>query len=364
MKEIKNIAVLFSGQPRMIEESAKFLKQFFDLSSAGIETDYFFHLWDSFDSKSVTSQKGSGATVIRDADSFNHNDLESLVRDLYGPVFIQIDDQNTDPKFLDLKVKLKNTLPLLNEQTDAFKNILKNGWFKHFTQENIPPRFNLYFGQFESASRVSEQVPIFEKKLNKKYDICIRMRTDMVFTYADMNITQKVKEFTSLADIMDEHRARGLLNPVFVTYIKFPNGLPQVGDHYFVGDGQSISSFNRNASLGVISHFKKLFKIGMAEGFNVPDLHVHRENKSKGGPDVAHRAVYDPAEVSWAYLAFKNFTTIITQSKPFMDHMLIRSNVTPKDSVDDIKLKWKQWSNEMTLKIELARKSKHKSTNQ
>ena len=48
---MKRIAILFFGQPRQLERGAEFIKPFFDLSKAGIQTDYFFHSWTLIDPK-------------------------------------------------------------------------------------------------------------------------------------------------------------------------------------------------------------------------------------------------------------------------------------------------------------------------
>ena len=360
-KKIKKIAVVFSGQPRSIEVTHRYLKDFFNLESVGVKTDYHFHLWNSADHKSASKEPNSknSPDIKLDHVKFSNSDLEVLIKDLYDPVYLRIDDQKTDPKMKELKAIAKHSFPNELDYTDQLRDVIKKGWFKEYTNNESFEKVKwvtAHIGQLESASRACEKILFFEKKFGEKYDICFRMRTDMVFKNIKTDPEIKLSNFVRMWNIIDDHRCRGLLNPVFVTYLKLMQGIPQTGDHYFVGDGQSISNFNKNAGYAVIKNYKKLIEICMKEGFEIPNQKDFQKKRDLIGDHSPHRGLHRPAETSWAECAYMNKTTLISSPfVQFLDYSLVRSNVPKNASIKEICSIWENWGKQMTSKMDKHR---------
>ena len=146
-----------------------------------------------------------------------------------------------------------------------------------------------------------------------------------------------------------------MLNPVIVSYIKIAQGIPQTGDHFFIGDGQSISNYHKNAGLAVVKNFKKSFERCMKEGFELPTFKDFLKNREQGGPGQAHRIMHTPPETSWAELADMNKSTLISFSRESLAHSLIRSDVSKNASIEEINSSWENWSSSMTAQLDNKR---------
>ena len=153
------IAVLFYGQPRFIECTARLLKEEFNLPD--YKFDIFGHFWRDVGYSPTDDKEQTYAT---------NNDLQKYI-DILQPKDIKV----TNYDILDTFTKQFNqTLKIFNNQ--PFKKTIGQ-----LTTENFNTKSRYQYGQHLSLKLAYQLMEEQEKRNNEKYDIVVKARTDFIF---------------------------------------------------------------------------------------------------------------------------------------------------------------------------------------
>lgn len=146
-----NIAILIYGQPRFFDKTAQLIKEEFDIP--GWNTDFFIHNWDQV-----------GHTPECDA------------RDRFHPG----PDINTIRTILHPRSYTVDTYDVITEYTKSFLDSLQLIKRK-IPYSTIYNKERYYFGQHISIQKCYQQILKYEERVNQKYDVIIKVRTDIVY---------------------------------------------------------------------------------------------------------------------------------------------------------------------------------------
>jgi len=152
------IAVLLYGQPRFIESSIESIKEEFNIP--GYTTDFFFHFWDAVAYKSTDKES-----------SINHQEIIDIV----SPVSYSFTDYTQLDKMTEeiLDTVVRNKVNIQDPGLILPQNIFS---------VTEPKHLKYYLGQFISLQNVSNLLEQYTEKNNIKYDLVVRVRTDLFFT--------------------------------------------------------------------------------------------------------------------------------------------------------------------------------------
>jgi len=254
---MKRIAVLFFGQPRQLEKGAEFIKPFFDLSQADIETDYFFHSWTMVDPKKTNRIYEVGH---EDQETLETSTLSQRITNLYDPVSVEVSDPISDKnftkkakKFVDLWESIKKTQYFL--ETKSAHEFLSR-----------EPLVKYKIGQLVSSERVTQNKKNYEKKYGFEYDAVFRIRTDMA--YKPSLLEDRLKYLENGLNFID-HAPRDL-NQIYVDYLKISNGVPLCGDQNIWGKSKSIDKLFTGCTTSFLNYTERLLN-KCSEGYYKED---------------------------------------------------------------------------------------------
>ena len=193
------IAVLMFGQPRFIEDSIRSIKEEFNIP--GYTTDYFFHFWDAVAYKS--SDKES---------PINHQKIIDLV----SPV---------DYSFTDY-TQLDETTEEIYDT--VIRNKIRINHLEVIVPQNIfsihePKNLKYYLGQFVSLQNVCKLLTDYTEKNHIKYDLVVRVRTDLFFTGTAWYNTVRAPDegiFNRVEDFNERAKVDSYTYDKYLTYLK------------------------------------------------------------------------------------------------------------------------------------------------
>jgi len=207
------IAVLITGLPRFIDQSAWWLRnKTFPPSYHNLQVDYYCHLWDDY-----TGDLLERATALYQPKGIVVEDFESVIK----PHIDYIKEQNSTV-YTDWT----------GVPTYAQENFLFN------THEPTPWGKN-YHGQYLSTYRGSLH---FASEL-RKYDMVIKTRSDCII----FNMEER-KWLESLGNI---NRNRMFRNTLFANWLYIKSGVPFHGDWVFIGRPEIWLQYGLNIDIGL-----------------------------------------------------------------------------------------------------------------
>ena len=242
---MKRIAVLFFGQPRQLEKGAEFIKPFFDLSQADIQTDYFFHSWTMVDPKKTNRIYEVGH---EDQETLQSEMLSGRITELYNPVSVEISNPITDEDFTKKAQQFVNLWESI-EKTEYF---LETKSAHEFLSHE--PLVKYKIGQLVSSERVVQNKKDYEKKYDFEYDAVFRIRTDMA--YKPSLLEDRLKYIENGLNFID-HAPRDL-NQIYVDYLKISNGVPLCGDQNIWGKSKSVDKLFTGCTDSFLNYTERL----------------------------------------------------------------------------------------------------------
>jgi hypothetical protein len=206
------VAVVLTGQPRYLEQSAWWWKnKIFPPHFTNINADYFMHIWDD--------KTGS---------------LDKKITETFNPKKYIIGDYNVGFHSLRHEIKTANT--------DATDWEYVTPWFKECVCFN-PDTFDHYQyntpGMFLSAA---ESINLIEDIEN--YDIIIKTRTDCVIRPG-----AESDWLTSFKNILSWP---AMSNSIFVDWMHINSGLPFIGDLVFIAKATIMKRYLENLRSNLI----------------------------------------------------------------------------------------------------------------
>jgi len=200
------IAVLFTGQPRYLEQSGFWWREkTFPRSFQNIEVDYYCYFWDD----------GS-------------DNLDDRIINAYQPVEYGIGDYNKS--FHNHRHKIR----LANENATDWH--ITNDYMKHImcyqgdSFDNFAYNFpGMYLASAEGARLFGEL---------SQYDIVIKTRSDNMLN--NMQERQWMQLFSNM------HRNAVFKDVLFTPWMRIRHGLPFMGDLCFIGKPNLMHSFLKN----------------------------------------------------------------------------------------------------------------------
>ena len=254
---MKRIAVLFFGQPRQLEKGAEFIKPFFDLSQADIETDYFFHSWTMVDPKKTNRIYEVGH---EDQETLQSETLSGRITELYNPVSVEISDPITDEDFTKKAQQFVNLWESI-EKTEYF---LETKSAHEFLSRE--PLVKYKIGQLVSSERVIQNKKDYEKKHGLEYDAVFRIRTDIA--YKPSLLEDRLKYIENGLNFIN-HAPRDL-NQIYVDYLKISNGVPLCGDQNIWGKSKSVDKLFTGCTDSFLNYTERLLN-RCSEGYYKED---------------------------------------------------------------------------------------------
>tara|TARA_R100001377_G_scaffold38200_1_gene21253 strand:- start:165 stop:1121 length:957 start_codon:yes stop_codon:yes gene_type:complete len=254
---MKRIAVLFFGQPRQLEKGAEFIKPFFDLSQADIQTDYFFHSWTMVDPKKTNRIYEVGH---EDQETLQSEMLSGRITELYNPVSVEISNPITDEDFTKKAQQFVNLWESIEKTEYFLETKSAHGFLSH------EPLVKYKIGQLVSSERVVQNKKDYEKKYDFEYDIVFRIRTDMA--YKPSLLEDRLKYIDNGLKFID-HADRDL-NQIYVDYLKISNGVPLCGDQNVWGKSKSIDRLFTGCTNSFLKYTEKLLN-RCSEGYYKED---------------------------------------------------------------------------------------------
>jgi len=166
------IAILCFGQPRFLDLTHEYIKQEFNIP--GHDVDYFFHLWRGVGYNPEDSINSTYDTVP---------DLDKLVQSFNPKMWILEDYKSTGCQIMfekHRKWRWKDQHSLVD---------LCNAWsvmndFVSYNRDTPIPnskRLEYFFGQHYSIQKCFNLIEQYEELNGFKYDIVIKIRTDIVY---------------------------------------------------------------------------------------------------------------------------------------------------------------------------------------
>tara|TARA_Y100000004_G_scaffold150500_1_gene172784 strand:+ start:2119 stop:3225 length:1107 start_codon:yes stop_codon:yes gene_type:complete len=159
-KKPVRVAVIIYGEARHIKESAKSIREEFDID--GCRVDFFYHSWPYIGyhwSEEIGKRKNPNKEKIAD-----------LYQKLYEPVSGYVSEDDDD--VIDFCNKINQAKDLLGERGVYQKTLLS-------LPHNWANSYNV--GQFFSLGKAIQLKIDYEKKHNFIYDAVYRVRTDMFY---------------------------------------------------------------------------------------------------------------------------------------------------------------------------------------
>tara|TARA_B100000519_G_C14242782_1_gene438196 strand:+ start:1080 stop:2150 length:1071 start_codon:yes stop_codon:yes gene_type:complete len=159
------IAILMFGQPRFLKHTVNLIKEEFDLP--GHDVHYYAHFWNKI-----------GYTPNGQEIEYDKNEIYNLLKGLPGSILPQ-------------KPSARNLIIQDYEVLDSYcHDILK---YINLHQRNLPiskvckiENLRYKFGQHVSMKQGFKRIVSYEKENNFKYDIIIKVRTDIVYQVKEM----------------------------------------------------------------------------------------------------------------------------------------------------------------------------------
>jgi hypothetical protein len=199
------IAVLVSGQPRFIEDGARWFKnRVFPAHYRNLKVDYYCYFWDD----------GSP-------------DLESRIVNAYNPVKYQIVDYNP---------VIDNFLFLINDYNSKNTQHVEHIYNEllYDTHHNDTKSWNRHFwGQYLATNGITNLVG----DLTGKYDIVIKTRSDAVFN------PLLEEEWIYCFNRMYTHYYNDIM---FTPWMQILNGVPNMSDFAFISKPDLFYQFSKN----------------------------------------------------------------------------------------------------------------------
>jgi hypothetical protein len=202
------VAVLITGQPRLLEEGAWWWKnKVFPSSFQNLQVDYFCYFWND----------GS-------------DNLKERIQNSFNPVRYQI--ENYDAKIS----PFINQIQEYNKQNSQYLDLIPNNIKENllFTEEFISDYGKNFYGQFLAADGITKMVG----NLSHQYDIVIKSRSDAIIN--------PMEEKNWLAAFHNMHRNPIFHDKMFASWMYVDSGMPHVGDFAFFSLPSTWYNFSRN----------------------------------------------------------------------------------------------------------------------
>lgn len=181
--------------------------------------DYFIHTWDSYNGKRIAQTINDTPVVDTSDVKYNIEDLQKKIKDLYSPVYLQIDSSHKmDAVF--------------NVETNGCDTCGWAGWWSAWEANNLKR--------------------MYEQRVEFKYDVVIRLRPDVLFTKnQEKNVHNKIQYILNNKNVIFTHYVND--NSRILTHNIFP-----VIDYYHIStsniidwlhDWVYLKTYNKNQSL-------------------------------------------------------------------------------------------------------------------
>tara|TARA_R110000824_G_scaffold182389_2_gene363234 strand:- start:3603 stop:4700 length:1098 start_codon:yes stop_codon:yes gene_type:complete len=177
------IAILCFGQPRFLDLTHEFIKQEFDLP--GHTVDYFFHVWEDI------------GYIPEDSLSQNYDkipDLHSIIKS-FSPKMWRIEQYNSthiDGMEISGDRYIRNNKDSLRTLCKAWETFNNFVTYNRDTPVPNAKRLEYFFGQHYSMQKCFSLIEEYERMTREKYDIVIKIRTDVVYRTPNLFKSQEV----------------------------------------------------------------------------------------------------------------------------------------------------------------------------
>ena len=308
---MEKIAVLFSGQPRQVDFCSTIIKK--TLGFLDAEIDYFAHSYNEISVKSLNSADDG----IKNIKKLEINEVENLYKNNY-PI--------TDIKVTDYTEVLK-----YKQYINSIVNVYcKDNKVRYTLLGGEPDSVYLtWMGNMYSSQVVNDLKKKHEKENNFKYDLVVKLRSDIVFHDAFLNMPNVTKR-----RFLEKCNKGGVKHPIFVTYIQTKGGRIEVGDFIKWGPSESFDILLND----VIKNYYNL----VLESILYYNKHNNNDYKILGLNNIFDESLPSP-ESQWAYMGMKSGVSYIHRP---LGTTLARYNVTKADNYDQIQKKARDFLNE------------------
>lgn len=222
----KRIAILISGQPRMLKICLPLYKQIFEF----INPDYYIFNWDKTEGKYIGY---SNNTVLVDK-----NKIEKIYTDTLG--------DNIKSLNIESNIESENLLKGIEAIFETVKNTHSD--YKKIPQLECTFQKYSHIINYVAQHHCSDLCNREKNKTKHKYDLVIRLRTDLVFEYfykQNFDINFLKKEIEELLKIVNEYNEQN--RPlVFFEKIQITKGLINTSDKIYAGNEKGIDILTKN----------------------------------------------------------------------------------------------------------------------
>lgn len=217
----KRIAILISGQPRMLDYCAPKFSQLFN--NLG-DIDYFVQSYNEISIKAFSSAN----PAVKDVKILQEEEIIQKYKKLLNPKSIVV---NNYDKILKIKEDIDNVI----------NNILKDNKSKKYEYIGCESKYAYlcFMSQIYGTFLANEEKKAFEEKNNFKYDTVIKIRSDIILK-ASFQYESGIY-FNNL--ISNIPKKGGAINPICVTHMHTKSGRFEVGDFIMWGQSESFDSY-------------------------------------------------------------------------------------------------------------------------
>jgi len=207
------VAVLFTGQPRHLEQGAWWFKNRVFPQNCGLDVDYYGYFWDDGD-PNLRSRIEQSYSPVR----YHIQNYDKVINDFISEV--QSENENYSWDFVPDNFK---NVHLFGVETPYISNYARNFW-----------------GQYICNSKIAKMLGDLSE-----YDIVIRTRSDVAFNNMPTNFWTDA--FTNV------HRNPIFDDKMFSPWLYVENGIPLFSDFAFISKPAVWHNYSKNMYENCIS---------------------------------------------------------------------------------------------------------------
>lgn len=296
------IAVLITGQPRMIDYCGPKMAEMFDYLG---EVDYFIQAFEELSSKGMNSLNPN----MLSAKKPSAEEIKSKYK-----------------KYFNVKEIITSDYTHLYKWKNDIDNIIKNiqedinGYEKcYFSGNETPSQYLNFMGVLWAAQAVNNLKQRYEKKNNFKYDLVIKTRSDIVFMDWFARDINRFREAW-----LNIPKKGGARHPICVTFMHTKSGRFEVGDWFKWGPSESFDVYLTQ----LVSFYYKLCLEPLYKTISGGIGDWKQISMSRWGDN----SLPNP-EAYWARLGLERGISFFTRDMP---SSIVRYNVTESDNFDQV----------------------------
>jgi hypothetical protein len=248
------IAVSLSGMPRNIEQCYQNTLEFFDIDDA--QVDFFIHCWSN---SWYPSRVRSKSRTPETGESYDQDELEKTISNIYNPKTIKVENQLTNKDLLESIENIKQAVIHRNDFDDLPK------WLRTAVGSNLDSLFlstPYHLAQTYSISKTAEMIEEDEES----YDLVVRYRFDNYIELRDKE--WRTKMFHDMVNLIKHAKTKIISGSprdyLFVSWITVmgeegyeDKNLIWIGDKIFACSKAKFSDFKLyfDTQVNKIIHF-------------------------------------------------------------------------------------------------------------